>query len=172
MDAARFTAATSEATGKSERNIQRAAARGEALGSDLKQIEGTSLDKSGVRLRRKLRLHEFVELVSLVDHALGDLVLAEGAGVHDQAPNDFLDVADLASEPLRVVKLLAGLDVLQAKPERFADTHRDLAALLGQDREEFARIFFGRLTGGNVILRHLIAFLHNSYTQCRFFYHI
>jgi len=34
----RFTSATSEATGKSERTIRRAAARGEALGSDLDQF--------------------------------------------------------------------------------------------------------------------------------------
>ncbi|CAN2533045.1 hypothetical+protein [Methylocapsa aurea] len=45
----RFTAATSEATGKDERTIRRAAARGEALGADLKSIAGTSLDK-GVEL--------------------------------------------------------------------------------------------------------------------------
>ncbi len=45
----RFTAATASATGKPERNIQRAAARGEALGDDLNAIAGTSLDK-GVEL--------------------------------------------------------------------------------------------------------------------------
>lgn len=45
----RFTAATSEATGKDERAIRRAAARGEALGDDLAQIADTSLDK-GVEL--------------------------------------------------------------------------------------------------------------------------
>jgi hypothetical protein len=56
--------------------------------------------------------NEFVELVGLLDHALGDLVLAERAGV---APHDFLDFADLASEPLRVGKFLARLNFLQAE---------------------------------------------------------
>jgi ParB family transcriptional regulator, chromosome partitioning protein len=41
----RFTAATAVATGKAERNIQRAAARGEAFGDDLGAVTGTSLDK-------------------------------------------------------------------------------------------------------------------------------
>ena len=47
--AERFTKATADAIGKSERKIQAAAARGEALGSDLLDIAGTSLDK-GVEL--------------------------------------------------------------------------------------------------------------------------
>jgi hypothetical protein len=37
----RFTAATAEATGRDERTIRRAAARGEALGNDLADIAGT-----------------------------------------------------------------------------------------------------------------------------------
>ncbi len=45
----RFTAATSDATGKDERTVRRAAARGEALGDDLEAVAGTSLDK-GVEL--------------------------------------------------------------------------------------------------------------------------
>ena len=45
----RFTEATAAATGKAERNIQRAAARADALGDDLKAVQGTSLDK-GVEL--------------------------------------------------------------------------------------------------------------------------
>lgn len=49
LKAERFTAATSQATGKDERTIRRAAARGEALGDDLDAIAGTSLDK-GVEL--------------------------------------------------------------------------------------------------------------------------
>lgn len=40
-----FTAATAKGTGKSERAIQEAAARGKHLGPDLKAVEGTSLDK-------------------------------------------------------------------------------------------------------------------------------
>jgi hypothetical protein len=48
-----FTKATSEATGKDKRTIQRAAARGEALGDDLNDIAGTSLDK-GVSFRWKV----------------------------------------------------------------------------------------------------------------------
>ena len=40
-----FTSATSQATGKDERTIRRAAARGAALGDDLEKIAGTSLDK-------------------------------------------------------------------------------------------------------------------------------
>lgn len=41
----RFTAATAQATGRHERTVRRAAARGEALGNDLVDIAGTSLDK-------------------------------------------------------------------------------------------------------------------------------
>jgi len=44
-----FVTATADATGKDERTIRRAAARGEALGDDLDQVAGTSLDK-GVEL--------------------------------------------------------------------------------------------------------------------------
>jgi ParB-like chromosome segregation protein Spo0J len=44
--AKRFTKATAEATGRSERNIQRAARQGEKIGSrDLERLAGTSLDK-------------------------------------------------------------------------------------------------------------------------------
>ena len=43
--ASRFTADTAERTGRSERTIQRDAARGKALGADLNRIAGTSLDK-------------------------------------------------------------------------------------------------------------------------------
>jgi hypothetical protein len=44
-----FVPATSEATGTNRRTVERAAARGEALGDDLNDIAGTSLDK-GVEL--------------------------------------------------------------------------------------------------------------------------
>ncbi|MBM3553464.1 MAG: hypothetical protein FJX45_17365 [Alphaproteobacteria bacterium] len=44
-----FTSATALATGKAKRSIERAAARGAALGDDLSAIAGTSLDK-GVEL--------------------------------------------------------------------------------------------------------------------------
>jgi hypothetical protein len=44
-----FTSATSDATGKDKRSIERAHARGEALGDDLAAVTGTSLDK-GVEL--------------------------------------------------------------------------------------------------------------------------
>jgi hypothetical protein len=44
-----FSSATADATGKDERTIRRAAARGEALGDDLGAVTGTSLDK-GVEL--------------------------------------------------------------------------------------------------------------------------
>ena len=50
----RFTAATSDATGKSERDIRRAAARGEALGDDLNAIAGTSVDRN--ERKRQIRL--------------------------------------------------------------------------------------------------------------------
>jgi hypothetical protein len=40
-----FASATADATGKDERTIRRAAARGEALGDDLGAVTGTSLDK-------------------------------------------------------------------------------------------------------------------------------
>jgi ParB family transcriptional regulator, chromosome partitioning protein len=46
---ASFVTATAAATGKSERSIRRAAARGAALGDDLDSIAGTSLD-SGVEI--------------------------------------------------------------------------------------------------------------------------
>ncbi len=46
---AAFATATAEATGRDERTIRRAAARGEALGADLDAVTGTSLDK-GVEL--------------------------------------------------------------------------------------------------------------------------
>jgi ParB/RepB/Spo0J family partition protein len=44
-----FTSATAETTGKSRRSVEIAAARGAALGDDLAEIAGTSLDK-GVEL--------------------------------------------------------------------------------------------------------------------------
>lgn len=40
-----FTSSTAEATGKEKRTVERAAARGKALGDDLAEIAGTSLDK-------------------------------------------------------------------------------------------------------------------------------
>jgi hypothetical protein len=46
---ANFAAATADATGKAERTVRLAAARGEALGDDLGAVTGTSLDK-GVEL--------------------------------------------------------------------------------------------------------------------------
>jgi hypothetical protein len=48
-DAAAFTDATAEATGRDARSVRRDAARGEALGEVLEDIAGTSLDK-GVEL--------------------------------------------------------------------------------------------------------------------------
>ncbi|WP_158255369.1 hypothetical protein [Rhodoblastus acidophilus] len=51
-----FASATSEATGKDKRTVERAAARGEALGDDLKAVEGTSLDKGELEaLEKKAR---------------------------------------------------------------------------------------------------------------------
>jgi hypothetical protein len=44
-DKTAFASASSDAIGKSERDVRRAAARGEALGDDLNDITGTSLDK-------------------------------------------------------------------------------------------------------------------------------
>ncbi|MFO1126398.1 MAG: hypothetical protein U1E25_14715 [Methylocystis sp.] len=41
-----FCSATAEATGKSRRSVEIAAARGAALGDDLNDIAGTSLDKA------------------------------------------------------------------------------------------------------------------------------
>ncbi len=48
-----FVSATADATGKDKSTVSRAAARGAALGDDLKAVEGTSLDK-GVELDRSL----------------------------------------------------------------------------------------------------------------------
>jgi hypothetical protein len=44
-----FAESTADATGKDRRSVERAAARGEALGEDLHSVAGTSLDK-GVEL--------------------------------------------------------------------------------------------------------------------------
>jgi hypothetical protein len=44
-----FVSSTADATGKDRRTVERAAARGEALGDDLGAVTGTSLDK-GVEL--------------------------------------------------------------------------------------------------------------------------
>jgi hypothetical protein len=49
LSATNFASATADATGKDERTVRRAAARGEALGDDLGAVTGTSLDK-GVEL--------------------------------------------------------------------------------------------------------------------------
>jgi len=50
-----FAEATSDAIGKSRRSVEIAAARGEALGDDLAELAGTSLDK-GVELDALARL--------------------------------------------------------------------------------------------------------------------
>jgi ParB family chromosome partitioning protein len=55
--ATRFTSNTAKATGKSERAIQVAAARGAALGDDLSAIAGTSLDK-GVELDALAKMNQ------------------------------------------------------------------------------------------------------------------
>jgi hypothetical protein len=47
-----FADATADATGKTDRAVRMAAARGEALGDDLNDIAGTSLDKGVERVRR------------------------------------------------------------------------------------------------------------------------
>jgi hypothetical protein len=47
-----FADATADATGKTDRAIRMAAARGEALGDDLNDIAGISLDKGVERVRR------------------------------------------------------------------------------------------------------------------------
>jgi hypothetical protein len=59
-----FTSATSDATGKDRRTVERAAARGEALGDDLNDIAGTSLDKGVERadLERDEQIAEWVRL--------------------------------------------------------------------------------------------------------------
>ncbi|RNJ50293.1 hypothetical protein D1O30_12480 [Methylocystis hirsuta] len=52
-----FASETSKATGKDKRSIERAAARGAALGDDLNAIAGTSLDK-GVELDALAKVSE------------------------------------------------------------------------------------------------------------------
>ncbi|RTL81279.1 MAG: hypothetical protein EKK29_18190 [Hyphomicrobiales bacterium] len=52
-----FVSTTSEATGKDRRTIERAAARGKALGDDLDAVAGTSLDK-GVELDALAKMGE------------------------------------------------------------------------------------------------------------------
>ena len=62
-----FVSATSDATGKAERTVRLAAARGEALGDDLGAITGTSLDK-GVELDALAKLPKD-ERKGLIDRA-------------------------------------------------------------------------------------------------------
>jgi hypothetical protein len=57
----RFTSATADATGKDERTVRRAAARGEALGDDLGAVTGTSLDKGVEREARERTLFLKIE---------------------------------------------------------------------------------------------------------------
>jgi len=63
----RFTAATADATGKSERAVRMASARGEALGDDLGAVTGTSLDK-GMELDALAKLPKD-ERKGLIDRA-------------------------------------------------------------------------------------------------------
>lgn len=65
LSAATFADSTSASTGRDPRSVRRDAARGEALGEDLKRIPGTSLDK-GVELDAlaKLPPEEREEIVS------------------------------------------------------------------------------------------------------------
>ena len=63
--AERFTAATAEATGKDERTVRRAAARGEAPGDDLAAVAGTSLDK-GVELDALAGVRRFLTRIFLI----------------------------------------------------------------------------------------------------------
>ena len=62
-----FADATSDATGKDRRTVERAAARGEALGDDLAAVTGTSLDK-GVELDALAKLPKD-ERKGLIDRA-------------------------------------------------------------------------------------------------------
>jgi len=55
LQPARFTVNAAQATGKSERSVQRDAERGEALGENLNRITGTSLDK-GVELDALIKM--------------------------------------------------------------------------------------------------------------------
>lgn len=78
--ASAFSEATAEATGRSKRSVQIDAARGEALGEDLEDIAGTSLDK-GVELDALAKLPE-TERKSLVQRAkAGEVVSARAAKV-------------------------------------------------------------------------------------------
>jgi hypothetical protein len=101
-DAERFTKATSDATGKSERTIQREAERGDKIGSDnLVKIEGTSLD-SGAELDALAKLPEdhrtrLIERAAAgedVSAKAGDLALPFGSRSimgSRQEPDDSLD---------------------------------------------------------------------------------
>lgn len=72
-----FCSETSKATGKDKRSIERAAARGAALGDDLSDITGTSLDK-GVELDALAKTPE-QERKSLIARAkAGENVSARG----------------------------------------------------------------------------------------------
>jgi len=66
--ATRFTKATAEATGKSERSIREVAARGEELGDDLGRIAGTSLDK-GVEMDALAKM-SISERASVINRAI------------------------------------------------------------------------------------------------------
>lgn len=74
-EAERFTKATADATGKSERAIQRAVQRGEALGDDAALVIGTSLDK-GVELDALAKMGEADRKPLIERAAAGEKVTA------------------------------------------------------------------------------------------------
>ena len=102
--AERFTADTAKSTGQSERAVQRDAARG-ALGDELAELKGTSLDK-GVELDALAKMSA-AERQDLIDRAKkGEAVSARSSGAKKRTANaEDKDLAHEAAE--KIATLLA-----------------------------------------------------------------
>lgn len=95
--AERFTKATADATGKSERAIQRAVQRGEALGDDAALVIGTSLDK-GVELDALAKMDEAERRPLIERAASGERVTARSKIDADVKVRAAREVASIIAE--------------------------------------------------------------------------
>jgi ParB-like chromosome segregation protein Spo0J len=128
--ATRFTEATADATGKAERTIRQAAARGEVLGDDLNDIAGTSLDK-GVELDALAKMGASERKV-IIDRA------KDGEDVSARAPRIDGDIKNRAAQELAewIVGHANGNDLDAVKANLFAAGAKNIAVeltnLIGQ----------------------------------------
>ena len=83
-----FAEETAGATGRDARSVRRDASRGEALGEDLEDIAGTSLDK-GVELDALAKLPEGERKELVARAAKGEVVSARQVKLADEPLNDF-----------------------------------------------------------------------------------